>query len=250
MGRPFHPSLGGAGAVAARKPAGAVCHHLVPHPANSATTLAIASMMGRAGRQQRGGNAPAGHQRFLRRHPADGHRAPYAGQGFCIYTQHSHARLAAGIDDRRSLCGCIRDPDLVLDRGPLVRADGHLWLLLVRCDENGEPLPRGGTACHHRTFLTSMRSGMILGQTETKFCEILLQIPEDDPAFLELLTRIARCTRTAAQIRSRPPDPRSGGTQAGELALLPESVPAGTRTRIQFIGSGKKGASILFALLQ
>ena len=29
-------------------------------------------------------------------------------------------------------------------------------------------------------------------QTETKFCEILLQIPEDDPAFLELLTQIAR----------------------------------------------------------
>jgi tetratricopeptide (TPR) repeat protein len=29
-------------------------------------------------------------------------------------------------------------------------------------------------------------------QTETKFCEILLQFPEDDPAFLELLTQIAR----------------------------------------------------------
>jgi tetratricopeptide (TPR) repeat protein len=30
------------------------------------------------------------------------------------------------------------------------------------------------------------------GQSETKFCEILLQIPEEDPAFLELLTQIAR----------------------------------------------------------
>lgn len=29
-------------------------------------------------------------------------------------------------------------------------------------------------------------------QTEAKFCEILLQFPEDDPAFLELLTQIAR----------------------------------------------------------
>jgi hypothetical protein len=29
-------------------------------------------------------------------------------------------------------------------------------------------------------------------QTETKFCEILLQFPEDDAAFLELLTQIAR----------------------------------------------------------
>ena len=29
-------------------------------------------------------------------------------------------------------------------------------------------------------------------QTETRFCEILLQFPEDDPAFLELLTQIAR----------------------------------------------------------
>ena len=29
-------------------------------------------------------------------------------------------------------------------------------------------------------------------QTETKFCEILLQFPEDHPAFLELLTQIAR----------------------------------------------------------
>ncbi len=29
-------------------------------------------------------------------------------------------------------------------------------------------------------------------QTETKFREILLQFPEDDPAFLELLTQIAR----------------------------------------------------------
>lgn len=29
-------------------------------------------------------------------------------------------------------------------------------------------------------------------QTEAKFCEILIQFPEDDPAFLELLTQIAR----------------------------------------------------------
>lgn len=29
-------------------------------------------------------------------------------------------------------------------------------------------------------------------QTENKFCEVLLQFPEDDPAFLELLTQIAR----------------------------------------------------------
>jgi tetratricopeptide (TPR) repeat protein len=29
-------------------------------------------------------------------------------------------------------------------------------------------------------------------QTEARFCEILLQFPEDDPAFLELLTQIAR----------------------------------------------------------
>jgi tetratricopeptide (TPR) repeat protein len=29
-------------------------------------------------------------------------------------------------------------------------------------------------------------------QTEARFCEVLLQFPEDDPAFLELLTQIAR----------------------------------------------------------
>src|SRR5688572_22793084 len=29
-------------------------------------------------------------------------------------------------------------------------------------------------------------------QTEARFCEVLLQFPEEDPAFLELLTQIAR----------------------------------------------------------
>jgi len=81
-------------------------------------------------------------------------------------------------------------------------------------------------------------------QTETRFRQVLLQVPEDEPAFLELLTHIGRAQglqhkfekahQTLDQVERR-----LKGSLAGFCPLS-----AGARPRVQFIRRARKGSPL------
>ena len=57
-----------------------------------------------------------------------------------LYDLDEHIRLglAAGLDDRWTLCRCIRHPALVFDRRDFLYADGTLRLSLFRSHGDGK----------------------------------------------------------------------------------------------------------------
>jgi hypothetical protein len=69
-------------------------------------------------------------------------------------------------------------------------------------------------------------------QTETRFREILLQFPEDDQRFLELLTQIARARGLQRKF-----------DQAHQTLQSPLSF--GAWQSLQFVWETRRGASIL-----